>query len=409
MESSTVDDPLLWTICYWIVSALNYGASILCLFVFVSIMSNPKTRTNAFNLYVGFMIFPDSLYAMTMGFLYLSKALGLPLFPPYEVTVYVYFLNFLVNFYSNGVVVHEINKLIQQSNNRQRTQLPDISRVYKQMAAVYLYGVFLATWAILPVSWSLYHIIDQDKGEGDLGSPPGGPVSRLAAIAIAYGSVIIPTGYVIYVSIRVWRKKLLPRKGKTRTLSLFFMRVIIVFVVFYFPNTATTVLQSGMETASGIFWIRVVRGLLAAGQVYTTIYLISRKDDIRRATIEAYNKTFGTVCCKLSYSNGSGAERGSVRVSGFSMGPSEIQRNSQVSTNPLPTSYDHPPASSERNIQSEWEAEDEYDNLNSTGKSVHEDSDKGNNASDGGDDEEGPSDSRVSTINMAGQVNSSVE
>src|SRR6056300_316892 len=117
-----MEEPILWTICNWIVAALNFGASLLCLFVFYCIMSNQKMRTNAFNLYVGFMIFPDALYAMTNGCLYLSKALSIPLFPPYEVTVYVYFVNFVVNFYSNGVVTHEINKLIQQSNNRQRTQ-----------------------------------------------------------------------------------------------------------------------------------------------------------------------------------------------------------------------------------------------------------------------------------------------
>jgi len=365
-------------------------------------------RMNAFNLYVGFMIFPDSLYAMTMGFLYLSKALGIALIPPYRVTVFVYFVNFEVNFFSNGVVVYEINKLIQQSNNRQRTQPPDVSRVYKQMAAVYLYATTLAMWAILPVSWSIYHITDYDKGEGNLGSPPGGLVSPLAAMAVAYGTIMIPTGYVVYVSIRVWRNKLLPRKGRTRTLSLFFMRVIIVFAVFYFPNTGTVVIQGRMESESAIFWIRILRGLLAAGQVYTTLYLVSKKHDIRQATRDTYNKTFGTICCKLSNSSNRNNrnERGSVHITGLSMGLSEnLQQNSQIyaSTHPQTTT---PPSASEKNYQSEWEAEDEYDTANDTVRNVQAESDKDSSTSDKGDEEEGgPTSPSFSTINMAGQVN----
>lgn len=422
MEESTSTDaqPIFWSICYWMIALLNFGASFLCLFVFYSIMSNQKLRSNAFNLYVGFMIFPDSFYALSYAFLYVSKALTIPIFPTYEVAVYVYFVNFVVNFYANGVVTHEINKLIKQSNNRQRTQPPDLSRVYKQMAAVYSYGSFLGVWAILPVSWSLYHITDHAKGEGDLGSPPGGLLSRTAAIAIAYGTVLIPAGYVVYVSFRVWRHQLLPRKGKTRTLSLFFMRVIIVFVLFYFPNTATTVIQARLETASGVFWIRVVRGLLAAGQVYTTLYLIAHKDDIRQGIIGKYNCTLGKLCCKIDTTSNRGKKRsGSVRISGISLQQPSSRNIASLASLPRYSSDDDAELTSESRksniVQDEWEAEDEYDNNeDTTGKIMPDEisagdsggSDKDNNVAEKKetttDEEQGQS--RFKSVNMAGQL-----
>mmetsp|Transcript_4579 Transcript_4579/g.10834 ORF Transcript_4579/g.10834 Transcript_4579/m.10834 type:complete len:403 (-) Transcript_4579:190-1398(-) len=312
-----------------------------------AILSNKTTRKSPFNVYVLFLMLPDALFTMINGGHYASRALETSLTPPYEVSSFGFFFYFACNFYTNGVVTFEVHKLITQSNKRQRTPPPGLRRVYTQIAIVYLLATTLALWAALPVSWSLSHITDHEEGEGTTGSPPGGVFSYLAGVILIYGvGVIPPSSYVVFVTIRVWRKKLLPRKGRTRALSLFFLRVIVVFVLFYFPNLMLTVVQYRADSSpSTVFWVRIVRGLLNAGQAFTTLYLISAKDDIREVIVHAYSKTIGQVCCTISTSkSNSEVKRSRVQISGLNT--TEERQNASSTTNTL---------------QSEWEAEDEYD------------------------------------------------
>mmetsp|Transcript_4570 Transcript_4570/g.10821 ORF Transcript_4570/g.10821 Transcript_4570/m.10821 type:complete len:416 (-) Transcript_4570:190-1437(-) len=346
-EEYSTNNPVAWTVANWITAICNFGASFSCLFVIAAILSNKTTRKSPFNVYVLFLMLPDALFTMINGGHYASRALETSLTPPYEVSSFGFFFYFACNFYTNGVVTFEVHKLITQSNKRQRTPPPGLRRVYTQIAIVYLLATTLALWAALPVSWSLSHITDHEEGEGTTGSPPGGVFSYLAGVILIYGvGVIPPSSYVVFVTIRVWRKKLLPRKGRTRALSLFFLRVIVVFVLFYFPNLMLTVVQYRADSSpSTVFWVRIVRGLLNAGQAFTTLYLISAKDDIREVIVHAYSKTIGQVCCTISTSkSNSEVKRSRVQISGLNT--TEERQNASSTTNTL---------------QSEWEAEDEYD------------------------------------------------
>jgi len=344
-EGNSTNNPVAWTVANWITAICNFGASFSCLFVIAAILSNKTTRKSPFNVYVLFLMLPDAIFTLIMGGYYASRALEASLIPPYEVLVFCYFFYFACNFYTNGVVTFEVHKLITQSNKRQRTPPPGLRRVYTQIAIVYLLATIIALWAALPVSWSLSHITDHEEGEGTMGSPPGGTFSYLAGVILIYGvGVIPPSSYVVFVTIRVWRKKLLPRKGRTRALSLFFLRVIVVFVLFYFPNLMLSLAQSRAKSPSTVFWFRIVRGLLNAGQAFTTLYLISAKDDIREVIVHAYSKTIGQVCCTISTSKSNSEVKSSrVQISGLN---SEERQNASSTTNTL---------------QSEWEAEDEYD------------------------------------------------
>mmetsp|Transcript_4567 Transcript_4567/g.10816 ORF Transcript_4567/g.10816 Transcript_4567/m.10816 type:complete len:416 (-) Transcript_4567:190-1437(-) len=346
-EENSTNNPVAWTVANWITAICNFGASFSCLFVIAAILiSNKTTRKSPFNVYVLFLMLPDALFTMINGGHYASRALETSLTPPYEVSSFGFFFYFACNFYTNGVVTFEVHKLITQSNKRQRTPPPDLRRVYTQVATAYFLTTILALWAALPVSWSLSHISNREEGEGTMGSPPGGTFSYLAGVILAYALVVIPpSSYVVFVSIRVWRKKLLPRKGRTRALSLFFLRVIVVFVLFYFPNLMLSLAQSRAKSPSTVFWFRIVRGLLNAGQAFTTLYLISAKDDIREVIVHAYSKTIGQVCCTISTSkSNSEVKRSRVQISGLNT--TEERQNASSTTNTL---------------QSEWEAEDEYD------------------------------------------------
>jgi hypothetical protein len=47
--------------------------------------------------------------------------------------------------------------------------------------------------------------------------------------------VVIPFVYIFYVMFDVWRRKLLPPKGRRRGLSIYFFRVFIVFLIIWAP------------------------------------------------------------------------------------------------------------------------------------------------------------------------------
>mmetsp|Transcript_4571 Transcript_4571/g.10823 ORF Transcript_4571/g.10823 Transcript_4571/m.10823 type:complete len:388 (-) Transcript_4571:198-1361(-) len=380
-EEYSTNNPVAWTVANWITAICNFGASFSCLFVIAAILSNKTTRKSPFNVYVLFLMLPDALFALINGGHYASRALETSLTPPYEVSSFGFFFYFACNFYTNGVVTFEVHKLITQSNKRQRTPPPDLRRVYTQVATAYFLTTILALWAALPVSWSLSHISNREEGEGTMGSPPGGTFSYLAGVILAYALVVIPpSSYVVFVSIRVWRKKLLPRKGRTRALSLFFLRVIVVFVLFYFPNLMLTVVQYRADNSpSTVFWVRIARGLLNTGQAFTTLYLVSAKDDIREVIVHAYSKTIGQVCCNISASKSNNEVKSSrVQISGLN---SEEQQNASSMTNTL---------------QSEWEAEDEYDDdqlLNDKSNNVQEQIDPTVNGKP-----------KLKSINMAGDL-----
>mmetsp|Transcript_4568 Transcript_4568/g.10818 ORF Transcript_4568/g.10818 Transcript_4568/m.10818 type:complete len:389 (-) Transcript_4568:198-1364(-) len=381
-EENSTNNPVAWTVANWITAICNFGASFSCLFVIAAILiSNKTTRKSPFNVYVLFLMLPDALFTMINGGHYASRALETSLTPPYEVSSFGFFFYFACNFYTNGVVTFEVHKLITQSNKRQRTPPPDLRRVYTQVATAYFLTTILALWAALPVSWSLSHISNREEGEGTMGSPPGGTFSYLAGVILAYALVVIPpSSYVVFVSIRVWRKKLLPRKGRTRALSLFFLRVIVVFVLFYFPNLMLTVVQYRADNSpSTVFWVRIARGLLNTGQAFTTLYLVSAKDDIREVIVHAYSKTIGQVCCNISASKSNNEVKSSrVQISGLN---SEEQQNASSMTNTL---------------QSEWEAEDEYDDdqlLNDKSNNVQEQIDPTVNGKP-----------KLKSINMAGDL-----
>jgi len=96
----------------------------------------------------------------------------------------------------------------------------------------------------------------------------------------------------------MWRKKLLPKSGKTRALSLFFMRIIIVYFLLYIPNTTLTAFLQDLPGGPKVqFWVSAVMGILTAAQAFVNVYLIYYKDDIRVAVNEAWDVTFGRCCC----------------------------------------------------------------------------------------------------------------
>jgi len=171
---------------------------------------------------------------------------------------------------------------------------PKPKKVAIQLTVVYLLGILHALWWVLPGPFSPGHFKDGKRGIFKTASAEGGVFSSVGSICVGFfviGSAIV---YVIYIRIRMSVKRLLPKVGRTRVLSLFFMRIIIVFILFYLPNTVlNTIALSLVETnPTGTFWTSQIGGLLTALQAIVNLYMISFKPDIWEGLIRAYRASY---------------------------------------------------------------------------------------------------------------------
>jgi len=217
--------------------------------------------------------------------------------------------------------------LVVKSFHRIKTTPPSTSTVCKQAGVVYAIGIFISTWYVLPVQWSPFHLAVTKQGDAKatFGSPEGGPFSPIVSMAIAFSVVIFPTGYVFFTGLRLWRKRLLPRSGRTRALSTFFLRIIVVFLVFYLPNTILSAILTKESDKSGpkVFWLEEARYLFASLQALTTLYMVSTKDDILAALAESRRRLIGNWLTDTFSVNFSSSIRTSVTISGLPAAISE--------------------------------------------------------------------------------------
>jgi len=362
-----------------LVALCNFLASFTSFFFFVVMLLNRKIRSNPYDFYIIWLIFPDALNTILIGLKYTFFSVNQEILMPtgfYEVRIFVYFFYFVTNFYLNAIVAYEVNTLADGSYHRRKVQPPTMAKVYKQVGGIYLFAILVGLWAILPVSWSIFHFEDATRAKTILGSGPSGVISQGTAMIIFGGFVLIPHSYVFYVRIRIAVKKLLPKEGRTRVLSLFLMRILVVFVVFYIPSTALSTAFIGNNSkgdTSLYYWMQIVIGILTACQAAVTVYMVSLKDDIRQAVHETFPKIFKPFCCRpIGSSNG---RESRISVSGLSpqirnkwnmsdeysfkidLDSSSVAPEHNVSA---PPSQDNM-AASQNIMQSEWEQEDVYE------------------------------------------------
>jgi len=254
-------------------------------------------RDNTYNIYIMFLIIPDAMFCLARGihhtFIGLNDGL-LPRGGVYEGYVFLWFFYFFTNSYVNAVVAYETNRLLNQSYKRMKAKPPKPKKVAIQVTVVYLLGILHALWWVLPGPFSPGHFKDGKRGIFKTASAEGGVFSSVGSICVGFFVIGSAIAYVIYIRIRMSVKRLLPKVGRTRVLSLFFMRIIIVFILFYLPNTVlnTIALILVESNPTGTFWTSQIGGLLTALQAIINLYMISFKPDIWEGLISAYKSSY---------------------------------------------------------------------------------------------------------------------
>jgi len=289
-------------------AAFNLLASLACFFFIASMLFKPAVRNNPHNLFVIFMILPDGVntFIKALANLFVANNHGVKWFPPgdyfysyyYHIDLFFWMFNYA---YPLIILTYEIEYQVQCYRNAKWVSPPTIHEVSKQVTVVFLCAIFVSLLVFLP---DISHITDERRaeGEGDV-SLPGGWFNSLSFIWIALSSTTMPVAYVLFERIRIWKRKLLPETERTKVLSLFFLRVTIIFVLFYGPSVVLTYQRSRMDDDPvAVFWVDTILGILAACQALPTLFVIWRlKGDIREAVKTAWGNTFGRLCCCCSF------------------------------------------------------------------------------------------------------------
>ena len=146
----------------------------------------------------------------------------------------------------NAVVSHEVYIVVVNSYHRRRTKPPSLRKILLQVMAVCIGSILVVTWFMIDTSWSPFTITDTIHCHTNVGGPTDG--SEDPVFNVWTGNIICclvvtpPILYVIYVSWKVHKGRLLPLKGRTRALAIYFFRIIWLFVLFYIPNVILGIL-----------------------------------------------------------------------------------------------------------------------------------------------------------------------
>ena len=212
--------------------------------------NNDTNGNNSFNLYLFFIILPDILYNCITGIAQFYEGIHdgkyPPNFPLCEMRMGFSFFYYFTNLYLNAVLAYEIYTIVVNSYRRRHTNPPSIRKVYTQVGLVYLFTTLLSLWFIINVPWSPFGFENMTYCITKSGSPTADKqlFSESMGSLIAICIVLPPFIYVFYVGFKVWYNALLPIKGRTRAISLYFFRIVLVFICFYIPNLAIAAVLS---------------------------------------------------------------------------------------------------------------------------------------------------------------------
>ncbi|KAL7567895.1 hypothetical protein ACA910_019615 [Epithemia clementina (nom. ined.)] len=227
--------------------------------------------------------------------------------------------NFVSYFYlpgnltANAVVAREIYRLAYLSYKRQRTNPPKLRTVIFQMSLVYLWASFLSLWSIMHCKWSPTHYDDGNhfcvRATGSKTTDPDESPMISAGLGslIGVGVCLAPIAYVFYVGFRIRKGRLLPIKGRTRALAMYFFRVVLVFGIFFVPMLILTAIihnmNHGSQNTQGnnngedgddepntvLFVLHAVMRSFPPMQLLVTLRLIMSKDDVDDAVRDAFD------------------------------------------------------------------------------------------------------------------------
>ena len=197
-----------------------------------------RARKNPFNLYLIFLLAPDTLISWICGFICLSNTLTGHFTTPFMCR----FQSFAVvtaigaNSWLNLLVTRQLYTMLNSAQHLTRYQPPTRRQVVREAVAVYVYSTLLGIVGAIPsASWWPH------KTRLTIGAACVPMDYDYASTAFFYGVFFpllfgIPLAYLLWASYQIYRHDLLPPSGRRRLLAIYFFRLAFVFVIMWTPG-----------------------------------------------------------------------------------------------------------------------------------------------------------------------------
>ena len=140
------------------------------------------------------------------------------------------------NAWLNSIIAHQLHKILRQSNTRRRYKLPTRKQVTIQSLIVYAWCLFLGAWGYNR-SERFPYMAGQLSGLACL-PLEGNSKANVIFFWLCFFPLFagIPIVYVLYICWDIYAKKLFPPPGQRRLFTIYFGRLIIVFLVMWIPT-----------------------------------------------------------------------------------------------------------------------------------------------------------------------------
>ena len=220
----------------WTVLAFVNG--LFSFIVFLSIVINKKVREKPFNLYLIYLMIPDFVFSLLCAMTCLLNAINGAYWSHSMCNFQQFYtvFGFSANSWLNFVIAYQLHTMLRNSKIGRRYKLPTRRGVTIQAIAVYLWCSFLGSWGIYEADNFPFH---SGQASGLACLPLEG---RDKASSIFFWVVFfplfagIPIALVVWICCDIFFRGLMPPPGRRRLVTIYFGRLIIVFLVMWIPT-----------------------------------------------------------------------------------------------------------------------------------------------------------------------------
>uniref|UniRef100_A0A7S1YVF3 Uncharacterized protein n=1 Tax=Ditylum brightwellii TaxID=49249 RepID=A0A7S1YVF3_9STRA len=239
------------------------------------ILRSPNARSQGYNLYLVFLAIPDALANLMI---LVRNGLTVSNTPAHP-TVHVFLVSYEYfyassNMWLNAVIVGQIHQVLRKSKMCVKIAPLSVKTVFIQAGLTYAWSSLWFAWAFILYSRALVWF----------------SLPTVVNIWIITRALIVgpPLLYLIGVCVHIWKYKLLPRSGRTRVLSLYFLRVVIVFLVTWVPYFVIFEIAFNVTFSRFMVYISYYLGSI---QGFLSVVVAMSKPDVKRAVYQF-------LCCR---------------------------------------------------------------------------------------------------------------
>lgn len=223
-------------------ACLTLLCTVTILVVFLAILSSP-IRKKTFNVYLLCLMVPDMLFSALCCFTCLNNYRLGYYSSAYMCEFQAFYSVFSIasNGWLNAVICKQVHNMLVCVKTKNTYYPPPPRLVLGHAALVYLWALFVASWHLIGVALENVGIQFWPHEAALISGAACLPMdvdteSTIFFYCVFFPALLgIPLAYTFYLMIDIWRNDLLPPRGKRRQLTVFFLRLIMVFLLMWVP------------------------------------------------------------------------------------------------------------------------------------------------------------------------------